>query len=124
MNKLNIISKKYNVHIIGTIQAKRSPDKITVKTLEDLNKFRVGEEMIKGSGSYFERARVLITLFRPFYFAQKYLPADDPQLEVIEDEMELTILKQNQGEVGKRIKYLFHGGLFKLNAMKDEVIEN
>jgi len=123
MNKLNILSKKYNIHIIGTIQARREKEKQVVKVVEDLQKFRVTEFEMKSSSAYMERARVIITLFRPFYFAQKYFPENDPQLEVIEDIMELTILKQNQGVVGGKIKYLFHGGYFKLNAMKEEIID-
>jgi replicative DNA helicase len=121
MDQLNHISKKYNVHIIGTVQIKRPPEKVSIKTIEDIDKLIPTENELKSSSAYMERARILLTLFRPYYYAQKYLKEDDPQLELLQDEMILQVLKQSQGEVGNRLKYLFDGEHFRVIPIKEDL---
>lgn len=109
MNKLHEIAKKNNVAILGVVQTKRLSDKTVVKGIDDLEKFRPSIEEIKNAGAIEERSRIVLSLFRKKHEANKHFEKDDPILEIIEDIAEVEVLKQNLGEVGNRVKYLYEG---------------
>jgi replicative DNA helicase len=120
MNKLHEIAKKNNVAILGVVQTKRLSDKTVVKGIDDLEKFRPSIEEIKNAGAIEERSRIVLSLFRKKHEANKHFEKDDPILEIIEDIAEIEVLKQNLGEVGNRVKYLYEGEYSKFTPYIEE----
>lgn len=110
MNQLNAIAKSENVHFILVSQFGRDADKIKVTEMSDLDLLRPSLNDIKNSNAIAERARVVLGIFRAKYYADRYLQ-DDEQAAYLEDIMEVNILKQSNGPVG-RIKYLYEGDIF------------
>jgi replicative DNA helicase len=109
VNKLDTIAKKTNSSILGVVQLRRPSDKVNVAVEEDLEKFRPQVQEIKNAGALEERSRIVFTIFRKKYWAERYFKNDDPILETIENVAEIEILKQNLGNIGSRVKYLFEG---------------
>ncbi len=60
----------------------------------------------------------LFSLFRKKYFADMYLP-DDPETQIMQDTVELQLLKQNNGEC-KREYELFDGETFSMTPIEEE----
>lgn len=108
LNELHEIAKELGVHIFGVVQSRRPNEKVSVKTIEDLEKFRPQIEQIKNSSAIEERSRIILSAFRKKFYAEKYLP-DAPELEIMDDIMEITVNKQNTGKVGTIVEYLFDG---------------
>jgi replicative DNA helicase len=108
VNKLDTIAKTTNSSILGIIQLRRPNEKMVVKDEEDLERFRPQAQEIKNSGALEERSRIVMTIFRKRFWAEKYFK-DDPILEIIENIAEIDILKQNLGNIGTQAKYLFDG---------------
>lgn len=112
MNVLHGIAKRQNVHIINVVQANRSADSAKVKNMEQLDRLRPKNLAdIKNSGAIAERCRLVFSIFRPKHYAEKLFPEFD-EVNLMDDELVLTILKQNQGQIGTQIKYLFDGSTF------------
>lgn len=109
VNKLDTICKRTKSSLLGVIQLKRPNEKVNIAAPEDLEKFRPQIQEIKNSGALEERARIVFTIFRARYWAERILSKEDPMLDLIENVAEIDILKQNLGEVGSRVKYLFEG---------------
>ncbi len=107
MNELSEKAKRHNVHIMGVVQAKRSTDKLKIKTPDDVEKLRVNTEDLKNSAAIEERARLILGVFRRMHFVRKYLP-EDPSLKYEDDILDITILKQNNYRIGDRLYYLFN----------------
>ena len=107
MNTLHYIALEENVHIVGVVQNKRPDSRTNVTSIDDIERFRPHIEELKNSGAIEERARVVLGVFRPKHFALRHIP-DDPEVQVMDDIMEVLVLKQNMGAVGSVVKYLFH----------------
>jgi len=105
MNRLHILAKKYEIHIVNIVQANRNADSGSPLTIEDLDKFRPSLNTIKNSNAIAERSRIVMSLFRRKHYAQKFFP-DDEEVELMDDVAELAILKQNMGELSK-MDFLF-----------------
>jgi len=105
VNKLNAIAKSENVCFVCVAQMKRTVDDMKISKVEDTDKLKPTLGSIKNSGALAERSRVVLSAFRARPYVEKYLP-DDPKLEYMQDIMEITILKQNQGGIAQG-KYLF-----------------
>lgn len=105
MNKMHILAKKYGIHIVNIVQANRNADNGTPAAIEDLDKFRPNLNTIKNSNAIAERSRIVMSLFRRKHYAKKFFP-DDEEVELMDDELELAILKQNMGELSM-MKFLF-----------------
>jgi replicative DNA helicase len=105
VNKLNAIAKSENVCFVCVAQMKRTVDDMKISKVEDTDKLKPTLGSIKNSGALAERSRVVLSVFRARPYVEKYLP-DDPKLEYMQDIMEITILKQNQGGIAQG-KYLF-----------------
>jgi len=105
MNKLHILSKKYGIHIVNVVQANRNADNGTPVSIDDLDKFRPSLNTIKNSNAIAERSRIVMSLFRKKHYAQKFFPEDE-EVELMDDELELNILKQNMGSLSM-MKFLF-----------------
>lgn len=115
VNEIQDIVKSTESSILGVVQLKRPGGKIKIETLEDLEMLRPGIEEIKNSGAIEERARIVFSLFRPMFWAKKYLPPESPLFDELEDVAEIMVQKQNLGEVGVSVKYLFEGELNSLS---------
>ena len=119
MNMLHELAKDEGVHILGVVQSRRPSDKVSVNELEDLEKFRPSIEMIKNSGAIEERSRTILSAFRKKHYAERYFP-DSPELELVEDVLEIQVLKQNMGHIGSIIPYLFDAECSNLTKYTEE----
>ncbi len=113
MNELNALAKEMNVHIIAVAQFNRDADNYKVSSIEDLDILRPSLNNIKNSAAIAERSRVVLGLFRKKFYADRYLQ-DIPEAEIMEDILEVNILKNSSGPVGHRLNYLFDGTFFKI----------
>ena len=118
MNQLNAIAKSENVHFIIVSQFGRDADKVKVTEMSDLDLLRPSLNDIKNSNAIAERSRVVLGIFRAKYYADRYLQ-DDEQAAYLEDIMEVNILKQSNGPVG-RMKYLYEGDIFRVVPILQE----
>lgn len=117
MNMLHFLAKKYGVHIIGVVQANRSPDMQNVATIDQIDRLRPRIHHVKNSNALAERSRLVLGVFRPKYYAQRNFP-NDPELDLMDDTMEIQILKQSQGEVGEVLNYLFDAPRFLITPIQ------
>ena len=114
VNATNVLAKVHNLCIVATVQYNREVDSFRIDSFEDLQATRPHTiNAIKNSHAIAERSRVVLSTWRPKYYADRYLP-DAPETETMDDIMEVTVLKQSQGSVGARLNYLFEGSMTKL----------
>jgi replicative DNA helicase len=113
MNELSAFTKESQIHIINIIQAGRISEAANVPGIDQVSRLRPHLKHIKNSGAIAERCRLVLGVFRPFYYASRLFP-NAPELETMDDIMEVQILKQSNGPVGEIVEYLHHGGKFKL----------
>lgn len=122
MNRLEDLAKDENVHIIGVAQLNRSSDKLKVSHVEQINSLRPTLADVKNSAAYGEKATTLLTLFRPKYYADRYCK-EDPATSVMQDVLEVQILKDRDSPSGEIFKYMFDGKYFRLLPLLDEDID-
>ena len=124
MNELNALAKSENVHIIGVAQFNRGTDTGKVTSIESIQNFRPTANDIKNSSALLERARLVLSVFRAKPYAVKYLVDSHgdpfPEVNDMEDYLELQVLKNSSGEVGKIYKYFYDGPHFRLLPLPDE----
>ncbi|MCA1807626.1 MAG: AAA family ATPase, partial [Actinobacteria bacterium] len=118
MNKLNIIAKKENVHILGVVQFNRDADNLRIQDHDDLSSLRPTLNNVKNAQAIAERARALLGIFRPKYYADRYL-SDLEETQYMDDIMEVQVLKQSNGAT-PRIKYEFDGEVFRVTPYVEE----
>lgn len=118
MNKLNIIAKKENVHFIAVVQFNRDADNLKVTEIKDIDMLRPSLNNIKNAQAIAERSRAVLGIFRPKYYADRYLP-DDPEVEYMEDIMEVQVLKQSNGGT-PRLLYDFDGEVFQVTPYEEK----
>lgn len=124
MNDLNALAKEENVHIIGVVQFRRDSDSIKISSLDDLERARPTLGEIKNSGAISERSRVVLGIFRPKMVAERFRQAlteqEQAALDNMTDIMEVQVLKNSAGNVGKIFKYMFDNQCFRLLPLVDE----
>ena len=124
MNELNALAKSENVHIIGVAQFNRGTDTGKVTSIESIQNFRPTANDIKNSSALLERARLVLSVFRAKPYAVKYLVDSHgdpfPEVNDMEDYLELQVLKNSSGEVGRIYKYFYDGPHFRLLPLPDE----
>ena len=118
MNALNALAKEMNVHIIAVVQFNRDADNYKLTSVDDLELLRPSLNNIKNSAAIAERSRVVLSLFRKKYYADRYL-SNVEGADAIPDIMELTILKNSSGPVGNTKYYAFEGDRFRVTPMLD-----
>lgn len=122
MNELSALAKTENVHIFGVVQFGRQADNIKIHSIEELNELRPNLNAIKNANAIAERSRVVLGLFHPKLYVDKYLvPLNAPGCENFEDTIEVQILKNSNGSAGKIFKYMLIPEQFKLMPIEDEV---
>lgn len=124
MNDLNALAKEENVHIIGVVQFRRDSDSIKISSLDDLERARPTLGEIKNSGAISERSRVVLGIFRPKMVAERFRQAltepEQTALDNMSDIMEVQVLKNSAGNVGRIFKYMFDSQCFRLLPLVDE----
>lgn len=120
-NLMNAIAKIENVCFINVVQFNRSADSTRIDSIDELNKLRPNLNSIKNSHALAERSRVVLSVFRPKYYAERLFP-ENPDVELMQDEMQIQILKQSQGSVGSIGRYLFDGPTFSIVPRSEEDI--
>ena len=124
MNDLNALAKEENVHIIGVVQFRRDSDSIKISSLDDLERARPTLGEIKNSGANSERSRVVLGIFRPKMVAERFRQAltepEQTALDNMSDIMEVQVLKNSAGNVGRIFKYMFDSQCFRLLPLVDE----
>ena len=119
MNQLNALAKEENVHILGVVQFRRDSDSIKIHDIDQIELLRPTLTDIKNSGAIAERSRVVLSVFRKKYYAERYL-RDDPDAENLPDIMEVQVLKNSSGASGHIFKYMFDTEHFKLKPLLEE----
>jgi len=119
INEWNRLLKDENVHGVGVVQFRRDVESgIRIKSYDDLYLLRPMLHHIKNSGAIAERSRLVLSCFRAKHYGIKYIP-DDPQVIEMDDQMEISIMKQNDGELG-RFYYTFDGQVFTITPILDQ----
>lgn len=122
MNKLEDLAKEENVHIFGVVQLRRdSAESSRIHTVEDIEKLRPSLNDIKNSGAFGEKAGVVLGLFRPKYYLDRYKVEEPEVVAQTPDILEVQILKdRNGGSAGRILKYMFDGSHFKVYPLIEE----
>lgn len=120
MNKQNIIAKAQNCHFIDVVQFNREADNIKIMSFGDLSSpaLRPMLNNIKNAQAIAERSRAVLGLFRPKYYADRYL-ADAEEVAYMKDILEVQVLKQSNG-VTPKLKYLYEGEIFRISPFVEE----
>lgn len=119
MNLLHAIAKRNHVHVLAVVQANRSADSAGVSTIDNLDRLRPSLVHIKNSNAIAERSRLVLGAYRPKYYAERLFP-EAPELDTMDDIMEIQLLKQSHGQVGKIVKYLYVGEMFSMYPFFDD----
>jgi replicative DNA helicase len=123
INQLSAITKSLRVHILGIVQLNRSAESEKADDWEDCLKFRPQRSQIKSAGAYVERSRYVLGAFRQMFWAEQFL-SDDLLAEIKtehQDFCEVSVLKINNGETGKKIDSLFDGEIFNLTPIENSI---
>ena len=97
MNKLNAIAKRCHVHILGTAQLNRTAEQTRISDIESMDDaLRISRSSIKNSAGLLERCRYVLSLYRRKFYLKQYFP-DQPETELEEDIVKVSVLKQNNG---------------------------
>ena len=122
VNLLHPVAKRTNTHIVLVVQAvQKTLENHRPTTLQGINLFRPSLSSIKNSSAIAERSRTVLSVFRAKYYATRFFP-DDPQVDDLEDVVEVQVLKSSNGAVGQRVQYLHDEGMFRLFAVAEDYI--
>lgn len=122
VNLLHPVAKRTNTHIVLVVQAvQKTLENHRPTTLQGINLFRPSLASIKNSSAIAERSRTVLSVFRAKYYATRFFP-DDPQVDDLEDVVEVQVLKSSNGAVGQRVQYLHDEGMFRLFAVAEDYI--
>lgn len=113
VNRLNALAKSENVCFVCVAQLNRETDSQKVSCIEDIETYRPTLNQIKNSNALGERSRVVLSVFRPKYYAERLFP-DNEEVDLMNDVLEVQVMKQNQGGVGSISKYMFDGPCFQI----------
>jgi hypothetical protein len=122
MNNIHQMTKRTRVHLVLVVQAvQKSLENHRPTTIEGLRVFRPMLASIKNSSAIAERSRQVLGVYREHYYAAKFFP-EDPLVQEEDDVMEVSLLKCSNSEVGKRLNYLYDGGLFRLYPIPEDYV--
>jgi replicative DNA helicase len=119
VNRLNSIAKSENICVVCIAQLNRETDSAKLSSIDEIDNYRPSLNQVKNSHALGERSRTVVSVFRPKYYAERLFP-DDETLDLMEDILEIQVLKQSQGVVGKIKKYMFDGPCFSLKPFIEE----
>lgn len=116
INRLHAVAKELRIHIIGVVQFGRGADSTKVLDMADIDKLRPNRNDIKNANALTERARYVLSLFRPKFYADMYLPELE-ETKMMQDIVELGSLKMSNGSVGRNF-LLFQPETFTMTPMQ------
>ena len=119
VNRLNAMAKKENICIVAIAQMNRTADSMRIDNIDNIHLLRPTLNHVKNSGALGERSRIVLSVFRPKYYASRFFPEDE-NLEFMPDELEVQVLKQSMGGVGTICRYNFNGPTFTCRPLSDE----
>ncbi len=124
MNLLSSIAKRQKVHFVSIVQANRATDSQQIASIDQIDRLRPKSiNHIKNSHAIAERSRLVLSVFRPKHYAVNLFPEDE-QIEFMDDIMQITVLKQTQGEVGSIVEYLYEPEYIRVVPyIREEIIE-
>ena len=97
---------------MGVLQLKRDAEsQATIHSVDDLDKLRPNRAQIKNAGAFFERARYVLTTFRKYQYAKLYLKKEEYE-GILDDIIEVSIVKLNNGDVGDTVEGIFDAEYF------------
>lgn len=116
MNKLSGIAKRLGVHFVCLVQANRTVDSAQIQAVEQLDRLRPKSlHGIKNTAAIGERSRIVLSVFREKHYALELFP-DDPQVELMDDILKVTVIKQSSGNTGQVVKYLYEPEMYKMST--------
>lgn len=115
VNKLSAACKRGRFHVLGTLQSNRESESAKVHDLNDIKNLKPTRTQIKNANAFLERARYVITTFRPKMFAEMYLEPEEH--EDLLDEIWVSVVKVNDGSVGVTVKGLFEPKYFRIEPI-------
>jgi hypothetical protein len=119
MDGLSRMAKRLRVHFVLLVQAnQKSLEAHRPATLNGLSIFRPSLANIKNSGGIAERSRTVLSVFREKYYAARFFP-DDEDVANLDDVVEIQVLKQSNGSVGRKLNYLHVEGQFLLLPIEE-----
>lgn len=122
MNRIEDIAKSENVHFVLIAQNNRQADSAAVNCPEDIERLRPNISDIKNSGAIAEKSTTVISLFRPKYYADRYLSKGvyENYVKELDDVLEATILKDRDTVAGTRFSYDFNGRNYMITGRRNE----
>lgn len=123
INKLSALAKKLGVHIIGVLQLNRSAESQGgIHSIDDLDKLRPNRAQIKNANAFLERSRYVITTFRKLPYAKLFLKEEEYEGQ-LDDIIEVSIVKLNNGEIGESMYGIFDAEYFDILPIEKEEME-
>jgi replicative DNA helicase len=121
INKLFTIINRQNIHLVAVVQANTEGLRgVKINKMDDLDKLVLNNgNCIKNSRAFYERARVVISLFRKKHYANYYFP-DLEEAKLMDDTMEVHIIKQNFYKLGK-LEYLFNYKTYQFEKYENKI---
>ena len=121
MNRIHEVVRRQNIHLVGVLQMRRDNSDKKPKDYTELDQFAPTLSGIKNAGAWAERSRLVLGMFRPKLYAERYFPEMD-QTAIMDDIVKVMILKQNQGKLSM-LKYRFDGEIFGFYRWVEEIEE-
>lgn len=119
INKLSALAKRLGIHIIGVLQLNRAAEAdSSIHSIDDLDKLKPNRAQIKNANAFLERSRYVITTFRKKMYAKLNLQPEE--YEDMDDIIEVSIVKLNNGEIGETEKGVFDGEYFDILPIERE----
>ena len=115
VNKLSIINRKHNCHIIYVLQSNENNLRggKGFSTPEACDHFTLQPENIEGGSAYASRARVVMAINRPSILKKRYFPARQEEWDLETDVLYVNVVKQNDGKLG-RCGFIFPDDSYRL----------
>lgn len=123
VNKLSALAKRLGVHFIGVLQLNRNAEaQGGVNSIDDLDKLKPNRAQIKNANAFLERARYVVTTFRKLPYAKLFLKEEEYE-GLLDDIIEVSIVKLNNGEIGESMYGIFDAEYFDILPMEKEETE-
>lgn len=123
VNKLSALAKRLGVHFIGVLQLNRNAEaQGGVNSIDDLDKLKPNRAQIKNANAFLERARYVVTTFRKLPYAKLFLKEEEYEGQ-LDDIIEVSIVKLNNGEIGESMYGIFDAEYFDILPMEKEETE-
>lgn len=123
VNKLSALAKKLGVHFIGVLQLNRNAEaQGGINSIDDLDKLKPNRAQIKNANAFLERARYVVTTFRKLPYAKLFLKEEEYEGQ-LDDIIEVSIVKLNNGEIGESMYGIFDAEYFDILPIEKEETE-